>query len=110
MPPDHEPQRTARWRQTLAAKGIEINDRLTRLLAGQNATLATLPLPDEARPGETPIDRLRRYLRLVSDAQKRLNSGIFGICLGCGAELDPLLLDERPWTERCPRCAASGQG
>ena len=105
----HDPQRMQRWRHALAAKGMEINDRLTRLMAGQNATLASLQVADAARPGETPIERLQRYLRSVSDAQKRLANGSFGHCLDCGAAIDPVLLDERPWTSSCPVCPRSRQ-
>jgi RNA polymerase-binding transcription factor DksA len=83
---------------------MELNEKLTKLLAGQNATLVTMKLPWEEKPGEKPQEKLRRFLDVVSRAQKRLGTEAWGLCIDCGAEVPEAVLDEVPWTERCRPC------
>ena len=98
-----------RWRAMLMKKGMEINGQLTKLLAGQNATLATLKLPNEDKGGEPKELKLRRYLNQVIAAQRRLDSPEWGVCQECGAPLPAAVFDEAPWTDSCQTCAAQEQ-
>ncbi|MBM4346013.1 MAG: hypothetical protein FJ100_21780 [Deltaproteobacteria bacterium] len=96
----------ARWRTRLMHKGMEVNGQLTALLARQNATMATLKLPNEMEPGETKEEKLRRYLNQIIAAQRRLGSEGFGKCATCGVQLPVLALDDAPWLEECGACFA----
>lgn len=102
-----DPANLARWRTRLMHKGMEINSQLTALLARQNATLATLKLPNEQEPGETKEERLRRYLKQVIAAQRRLGSDAYGRCQSCGILLPVQALDDAPWLEECGPCLAA---
>ena len=104
MTREHTPDQVARWRRDLASKGVELNAALTAILAGKNVTLATLKLPQEQTPGERKEERLRRYLDLVSRAQKRLGTTAWGTCVHCDAPIREVVLDEAPWTETCEAC------
>lgn len=95
-----------RWRRDLMRKGMEVNAKLTELLANQNATLATLKLPGEGKPGEKPIERLQRFLRQISAAQQRLGTPQWGQCQRCGVVLPVGALDDTPWIEECGDCRA----
>ena len=101
-----EPARLHRWRAELTRTGMAINDQLTRLLAGQQVTLATLKLPHERRPGLRPEEKLRLFLDRISRAQQRLDTPAWGRCVDCGAELPEPALDDSPWLEQCPDCEA----
>ncbi len=99
-----DPARLARLRTALGRKGMEINQKLTEVLAGMNVTLATMKLPNEEKPGEKPHERLRRFLDQIIRAQRRLGTAEFGKCQDCGQPLPDLALDESPWTEQCHDC------
>ncbi|MSQ84030.1 MAG: hypothetical protein EXR77_14295 [Myxococcales bacterium] len=101
-----EPANIARWRQAIALKGMEVNGQLTQLLAKQNATLATIKLPNEEKPGEKPVERLRRFLNQIIAAQRRLGSDQFGKCQSCGLVLPVAALNETPWLQDCGPCFA----
>jgi RNA polymerase-binding transcription factor DksA len=94
----------ARLRRRLLAKGRELAEILAELMAGQSPGAADLL---DAEPGETKIEKVRRYLDLVDRAIKRVPAGKYGTCIECGRPLPRALLSEIPWTERCPGCAAS---
>lgn len=96
--------RHQRWRTELARRGMAVNEQLTRLLAGQQVTLATLKLPNEQKPGLRPEEKLRRFLDQISRAQRRLGTPAWGLCVDCGAALPESALDETPWLERCAGC------
>ncbi len=102
---DIDPAHLARLRLHLGRKGMEVNQKLTDVLAGMNATLATMKLPGEGKPGEKPHERLRRFLDQIVRAQRRLGTPAFGLCQDCGQPLPELALDEAPWTEQCRDCA-----
>ncbi len=104
MPTPTDPAHVARLRTHLGRQGMELNEKLTKLLAGQNATLVTMKMPWEEKPGEKPQEKLRRFLDTVSRAQKRLGTEAWGLCIDCGAEVPEAVLDEVPWTERCRPC------
>lgn len=104
MTAEHTPEQMQRWQRDLTRKGMDLYAVLSEVLAGKNATLATLKLPHEQKPGERKEERLRRYLDQVSRAQKRLTTPAWGKCVKCGAALADAVLNEAPWTEACAKC------
>jgi DnaK suppressor protein len=46
----------------------------------------------------------RTVLRLIEAALKRIADGSFGICVGCGGEIQDQRLQALPWTQFCLRC------
>ena len=46
----------------------------------------------------------RTVLRLIEAALKRIADGSFGICVGCGDEIQDQRLQALPWTQFCLRC------
>ncbi len=99
-----DPARLARLRTDLGRKGMDINQKLTDILAGKNVTLATLKMPHEQKPGEKPEEKLRRFLNQISRAQRRLGTPAWGLCVTCQAPLPDAVLDDTPWTEECNTC------
>jgi DnaK suppressor protein len=91
----------ARLRRRLLVKGRELAEQLAALLAGLTPR-ATDVL--DARPGETKIERTRRYLDLVDGRIKAIAAGRYGVCDGCGAPLPYVQLDALPWLDRCTAC------
>lgn len=48
--------------------------------------------------------RRRTDLRLIETALKRIAEGSFGICVGCGDDIQSRRLEALPWTQFCLRC------
>lgn len=46
----------------------------------------------------------RTVLRLIEAALKRIADGSFGMCVGCGDEIQDQRLQALPWTQFCLRC------
>jgi len=46
----------------------------------------------------------RRLLRMIDAAVLRIENGTFGLCVGCGDEINPRRLDALPWTQYCLHC------
>ena len=46
----------------------------------------------------------RTVLRLIEAALNRIADGSFGICVGCGDEIQSRRLEALPWTQFCLRC------
>ena len=46
----------------------------------------------------------RTVLRLIEAALKRIADGSFGICVGCGGEIQDQRLQALPWTQFCLPC------
>ncbi len=46
----------------------------------------------------------RTVLRLIEAALERIADGSFGICVGCGDEIQDQRLQALPWTQFCLRC------
>lgn len=101
-----DPAHLDRLRRDLGRKGMEVNEKLTKLLASQNTTMATVKLPQEQEPGLKPHEKLRRYLDQIIRAQRRLGTPAWGLCATCGVALAPAALDDAPWTELCAKCEA----
>jgi RNA polymerase-binding transcription factor DksA len=102
--PGMDPATLDRLSRRIARKAWELNQRLTEAMSKQNATLATLDLPGEGKPGETPLERLRRYFNLVVAAQKRSRTEDYGLCTSCAEPIAPAILEEMPWRPLCPKC------
>lgn len=93
----------ARRRLVLDTMGA-VSGKIEQLLAGQDVTLATLPLPQEAEPGETPLERLQRFRALLGACLGQLDRGEPLVCGACGAPLPDAEADAMPWATRCRRC------
>jgi len=52
----------------------------------------------------------RTVLRLIEAALKRISDGSFGICVGCGDEIQDQRLQALPWTQFCLRCQGELEG
>ena len=94
---------TDRLRRRLLNKGSEINEALTSLLAGEKLDIEKLL--GGGKPGETPEEKLRRFLALIEDRLEALRHQQYGLCETCGAEIPFVELDEVPWQKSCHRCA-----
>lgn len=90
-------------KRQLLKKGAEINAKLTELLA--NPTMEPPELPGQGRPGEKPIERLRRFMALIDGRLRALREGRYGRCERCGADLPFAHLSQVPWIDTCQRCA-----
>jgi RNA polymerase-binding transcription factor DksA len=90
-------------RRRLLVKGRELAEQLAALMAGLTPKATDLL---EARPGETPIERTRRYLDLVDGRIKAITAGRYGTCSGCHAPIPYVRLAEVPWMDLCTSCAA----
>jgi DnaK suppressor protein len=52
----------------------------------------------------------RTILTLIEAALKRIADGSFGICVGCGDEIQDQRLQALPWTQFCLRCQGELEG
>src|SRR5262249_21993628 len=91
-------------KRRLLKKGAEVNEKLTQLLNGQRRDLEALTGP--RKPGETPIERLRRFLALVDGRIQAIRAGRpYGRCEKCDAPLPFAHLEQVPWIDTCEACA-----
>lgn len=82
-----------------------MNEQLVRLLSGERVSLDGVLA---ARPGERPIERLRRFLDVIDSkiqASQHDSHSRFGFCGICDAPLPFVELQQVPWAERCRTCA-----
>jgi DnaK suppressor protein len=47
---------------------------------------------------------IRNLICLIDASLQRIRTGTFGVCVGCGDDIDVRRLDALPWTEYCLRC------
>lgn len=90
-----------RWHRHLLAKGREVAQVLEEILAGKDVRLEDLPIPGNA--DDDPELRARRFLERIDRGIKSFGTPRFGRCAVCEAPIDPAVLEEAPWTERCAR-------
>ncbi|MBX3468080.1 MAG: hypothetical protein KF878_14505 [Planctomycetes bacterium] len=95
--------RALRRRRVLDTLGV-VSDKIAQLLAGQDLDLSQVKLPQDMEPGETPLERLRRYKDLLQETLATLNRGEDPVCRGCGGAIPEAALDEMPWATACGRC------
>lgn len=86
-------------------KGWEVAQKLQELKAKKNVSLTDF-LKDDGDAKEPPEVRLRRYLDLINRSRTRIQSGSYGLCLGCAKPFLDAELDEMPWVELCRTCSA----
>jgi DnaK suppressor protein len=112
MNPDTvEKQRKARF--WLKARDTELRERLTRV--ERDLRRETTPLPADSPDAaivvendeilEAILKTGRAELTHVDAALERLEQGLYGICEGCGAEIDAARLAAVPYATHCTRCA-----
>ncbi|PWB67787.1 MAG: RNA polymerase-binding protein DksA [Deltaproteobacteria bacterium] len=97
----------------------ELQRQLDELLAGAGRTVSDMTaVPEENFPDPTDRallesnrnftlrirDRERKLLAKVKEAIKRIDSGTFGVCDGCGGEIEEKRLIARPVTTMCIDC------
>ena len=92
----------------LRAKDAEVETELRK-----REGLAVQPEPDVFDQMQDEFDRavvievLGRHSavqREVREAIKRIQNGKYGLCLGCGEEINPKRLAALPWAALCLRC------
>jgi RNA polymerase-binding transcription factor DksA len=102
-PPLFTQDELGRLRRKLLAKGRDLAQELSELMAGLKPKATDLL---EAKPGETRIERVRRYLDLVDRKIKAVAAGRYGLCDSCATPIPLVQLNELPWLERCAGCRA----
>ena len=51
----------------------------------------------------------RRFLRTIQAALARIQQGTYGICAGCGDEINSRRLEAVPWSQYCLRCQTASE-
>lgn len=97
------PEQIQTLKRQLLKKGAEINEKLTQLMNGLNPSVQDILA---GSPGETKIEKLRRWLEMVDKQIKRIGRGEYGTCEQCRADLTFEGLSQVPWADTCPTCAA----
>ena len=97
------PEQLERLKRLLLNKGRDLADKLSQLMAGKQVSIQELLAP---KVGETPTERVRRYLDLVDGRIKAINAGTYGTCFLCEAPLSYVELEQMPWAQYCAACAA----
>jgi hypothetical protein len=99
----------ARATDALKRKRADTAKKIEEILAGQKVDLSSMKLPQEEDPGEPPLERLRRFARLLARAGDRLRTGEAERCGVCAGPITAVELTETPWTDTCRACAEKGQ-
>jgi RNA polymerase-binding transcription factor DksA len=100
------PEQLQGLKRRLQAKGFELSQILSALMSGKRAGGADLL---DAKPGETPEEKVRRYLALINRKVQSVNAGTYGRCETCAQEIEFAYLDTVPWMEVCRPCHAASQ-
>jgi DnaK suppressor protein len=83
----------------------DLGDHLAKLEDKRRRQLDKLPddrLDPVAAAHRAAVERI---VEEVSLARHRLETGLYGICAGCGEAIDPERLEFRPWATRCTGCS-----
>ena len=96
-------EQLATLKRLLLRKGRDLSEKLSEMMSGKNVRFEELLAP---KVGETPMERLRRYLDLVDGRIKAINAGTYGNCFLCETPLSYAELEQMPWAEYCAACAA----
>lgn len=106
-------------RRVLGKCREELQRQMDELLAGAGKTVSDMTgVSEENFPDPTDRallesnrnftlrirDRERKLLVKVREAIKRIDSGSFGVCEGCGGEIEEKRLIARPMTTMCIDC------
>ncbi len=95
----------SRKKTTLAKLGW-VCGQIERVLAGQNITLADIPLTHDPSPSETPLERLQAFKAVLNQTLAEINQGVARTCATCQQPLADAALDEMPWASVCQACTA----
>jgi DnaK suppressor protein len=97
----------------------ELQRQMDELLAGAGKTVSDMTgVPEDNFPDPTDRallesnrnftlrirDRERKLLAKVREAIKRIDGGTFGVCEGCGGDIEEKRLIARPMTTMCIDC------
>lgn len=105
----------AAWKQRLLDERRDLDERL------RDGHSPASPPEAHLQPADKPVDAITRdvefkhrealHLRLqvVNDALHRLESGSFGVCESCGAEIDPRRLAHDPALSLCIACQSAAE-
>ena len=103
------------YEEQLKARLVELDGRLHRI----DDHLHQAPDPDwEENATESEMDEVLEGLgqagaeemQAIRAALTRLESGTYGICVRCGADISDARLDVLPHTALCKTCAAQTDG
>jgi RNA polymerase-binding transcription factor len=104
-------QRLKYFQKQLSSWQEEIQRRLHAAAQGRDADEGVqADLTDRAsRSYEKELSFLtdtqyRERLRKVQQALRRVRTGEYGWCVGCGNEINPKRLEAFPWTQFCIEC------
>lgn len=89
---------------------MDLRDHHTTLRAQRRALIETLrqgARPRAAQSG-TRSEAAQRQLRVLERALKRIESGTFGLCMACGAQISAERLHQYPSTALCASCKGEG--
>jgi len=100
--PPPTPEQIARLKKLLLKKGAEINEKLVALLNGQQVRVDGV---FGGKPGEKPIERLRRFMAIIETQLAAIRAGTYGKCERCGDGLPYAHLEQVPWIDTCQKCA-----
>lgn len=97
-------------RQELEAKKEELTTRLDRIHANlRRGYEADSKERAKQLEDNEVVDALgneaREELAKISAAMQRLDSGEYGICIGCGMDIEPGRLKVYPYADECIECA-----
>jgi len=95
---------------------VSLRDSQHRTLSDIGDYLSELETKRRRQLERLPDDRLDpvalahrasvvRILEEVSAARQRLEAGLYGVCAGCEAAIDPERLEFRPWSTMCTGCS-----
>ena len=97
-------------REALEAKKEELTIRLDRIHANlrRGSDADSKERAKEFEDNEV-VDALgneaREELAKISAAMQRLDKGDYGLCVGCGLEIEPGRLEVYPYADECIECA-----
>ena len=91
-------------KKRLLKKGQEINATLSEMLAGKRPTMPALV---GGKRGQTAEERLRGFLATIDERLRAVRGGTYGRCISCGTGLPFVELEQVPWIDTCPACAAA---
>jgi RNA polymerase-binding transcription factor DksA len=107
---------------TVKERQVWLHKRLADLNGRLAGIEAELDSPHDAdwedlateREGDEVLERMgtsgQREIRMIEAALARIESGDYGMCTKCGAEIGKERLDVVPFTPFCPSCARTGRG
>ncbi|MCA9521432.1 MAG: hypothetical protein KC609_10690 [Myxococcales bacterium] len=96
--PELNESEIAELRSQVSKKGMELNEKLTKLLAGKEIEIGDLDGLSIPTEKEDKRKKLKLYLDQVSFVLRRYNDGTFGHCLVTGRPIPRAILLESPWT------------